>query len=452
MPNPASSLLGEPPEEDPRLGPPSAREPVRISVRLSPDALRPDRTVWPVLLQAGAIPLLVAAAAYGLRGDVSGALLRWAAPVMVLLTAAYGTAAVLSGWAHRFPFLNSFEAAFVSGSLTLVPAGTLLVGISGPPTDALALLGTGASLGWLFAMQYFRSRRDARLLVRPGGAADRLLGLPGIAAVEEAGADQQDESRSAALDGIVVDPQVSSRNGREDRMDGRRSELPRSRARRLYQLLTARLPLSAPFTPSVDRRMGQPLQRLKRVLDLLLIVVSLPVTVPLLGVTALAIRLGSRGPILFWQARVGQARETFQMAKFRSMHVGHKGEDDAVFADEDDDRVTPVGRFIRTTRIDELPQIWNVLKGEMSLIGPRPEQVELAENFEEALPRYHARHLVRPGITGWAQVLQGYAADVDETRQKLEHDLYYVKHRSLLLDLLIVYLTCKTLLTGFGAR
>jgi lipopolysaccharide/colanic/teichoic acid biosynthesis glycosyltransferase len=134
------------------------------------------------------------------------------------------------------------------------------------------------------------------------------------------------------------------------------------------------------------------------------------------------------------------------------MYVGHEGEDRAVFAAEDDDRVTPVGQVIRQFRIDELPQIWNVLKGEMSLIGPRPEQVGLAENFRDALQLYYARHLVRPGITGWAQVLQGYAADVDETRRKLEHDLYYVEHRSVLLDLLIIYLTLKTLFTGGGAR
>jgi lipopolysaccharide/colanic/teichoic acid biosynthesis glycosyltransferase len=134
------------------------------------------------------------------------------------------------------------------------------------------------------------------------------------------------------------------------------------------------------------------------------------------------------------------------------MYVGHEGEDRAVFAAEDDDRVTPVGQVIRQFRIDELPQIWNVLKGEMSLIGPRPEQVGLAENFRDALQLYHARHLVRPGITGWAQVLQGYAADVHETRRKLEHDLYYVEHRSVLLDLLIIYLTLKTLFTGGGAR
>ena len=108
--------------------------------------------------------------------------------------------------------------------------------------------------------------------------------------------------------------------------------------------------------------------------------------------------------------------------------------------------------MIRKLRIDELPQFWNVIKGEMSLIGPRPEQVGLAENFGSDMDLYKHRHLVRPGISGWAQVLHGYAADIESTRRKLEHDLYYVKHQSVTLDLLIIYLTLKTILTGFGAR
>jgi len=190
----------------------------------------------------------------------------------------------------------------------------------------------------------------------------------------------------------------------------------------------------------------------KRSMDLVLIALSVPVTVPLATLTALAIRLESSGPVLFWQERIGRDGATFQMAKFRSMYVGNEGESDEVFAEEEDDRVTTVGRLIRKLRIDELPQFWNVLKGEMSILGPRPEQVGLVEDFNDDMNLYQYRHLVRPGISGWAQVLHGYTADTESTRRKLEHDLYYVKHQSVTLDLLIVYLTVKTILTGFGAR
>jgi lipopolysaccharide/colanic/teichoic acid biosynthesis glycosyltransferase len=134
------------------------------------------------------------------------------------------------------------------------------------------------------------------------------------------------------------------------------------------------------------------------------------------------------------------------------MYTGNVGEDEARFASETDSRVTRVGQFIRNYRIDELPQFWNVLRGEMSIIGPRPEQPEYVDQYRESIPHYNRRHSVKPGITGWAQVRMGYAADEEENRHKVEHDLYYVKNYSIVLDLLIVYLTIKTILTGFGAR
>jgi lipopolysaccharide/colanic/teichoic acid biosynthesis glycosyltransferase len=139
------------------------------------------------------------------------------------------------------------------------------------------------------------------------------------------------------------------------------------------------------------------------------------------------------------------------MYKFRSMYVDNK-ERVAKFASEEDPRVTRVGRIIRQMRIDELPQLINVLNAEMSLIGPRPEQPAFVQRFDEIIPFYCYRHVVKPGITGWAQVRHGYAASTDETQVKIEHDFYYIKNCSLYLDLLIVFLTVKTMLTGFGAR
>src|SRR5690606_30964826 len=124
----------------------------------------------------------------------------------------------------------------------------------------------------------------------------------------------------------------------------------------------------------------------------------------------------------------------------------------ARFAAADDDRITPIGRILRRYRLDELPQLWNVLKGDMSIVGPRPEQVAFARQFEKEIPFYQWRHRVKPGITGWAQVQQGYAAGVEDTIEKLEYDLYYVKHLSFWLDVFIMLRTVRIILTGFGAR
>ncbi|MBW6512538.1 MAG: exopolysaccharide biosynthesis polyprenyl glycosylphosphotransferase [Desulfuromonadaceae bacterium] len=190
---------------------------------------------------------------------------------------------------------------------------------------------------------------------------------------------------------------------------------------------------------------------LKRVVDVLLIVTTVPLWLPLLICVALAIRLDSAGPVLFWQTRVGQAGQPFQLVKFRSM-LASAEQHGSAFAQRQDDRVTAVGKMIRIFRIDELPQFWNVLRGEMSLIGPRPEQTAFVERFKKEIPYYDYRHLVKPGITGWAQVNHGYAADKDATLRKVEFDLYYIKHLSFWLDFLIFIKTMRTVVTGFGAR
>ena len=149
--------------------------------------------------------------------------------------------------------------------------------------------------------------------------------------------------------------------------------------------------------------------------------------------------------------RVGRNGKVFKLYKFRSMVHGLQAPG-VHFAQAEDPRITRVGRVLRRTRLDELPQLWNVLRGEMSLIGPRPEQVLFVREFAATIPSYPYRHLVRPGLTGWAQVQQGYADSADSTRIKLSYDLYYVAHYSLALDLLIAAKTCKIVWTGFGAR
>lgn len=200
-----------------------------------------------------------------------------------------------------------------------------------------------------------------------------------------------------------------------------------------------------------------PYMALKRVLDVAGVIALAPLLVPLMGAVAIAIRLDSKGSILFVQDRVGFRGEVFSMIKFRTMHerkiercVDAEREDS--ITRDDDDRITQVGRFLRKVRLDELPQVWNILKGEMSWIGPRPEAIRLSEWYESELPFYSYRHIVRPGLTGWAQVNQGHVTDLDSVTNKLRYDFYYVKNISHWLDMLIALKTVRVVLGGFGAR
>lgn len=189
----------------------------------------------------------------------------------------------------------------------------------------------------------------------------------------------------------------------------------------------------------------------KRIWESILIIASLPITLPIMFITAILIKIENPGPAMFYQERVGQGGKVFKIYKFRSMTVRHK-DAKSKFATEEQARVTRIGKVIRKVRIDELPQFLNVLKGEMALIGPRLEQQSFVKQFEQEIPFYGYRHMVKPGITGWAQTVQGYTDDVDSTREKLAHDLYYIKHLSIWLDINIVFKTIKTMMTGFGAK
>lgn len=190
-------------------------------------------------------------------------------------------------------------------------------------------------------------------------------------------------------------------------------------------------------------------QNLKRVIDVLFLVTFSPVILPVMIIIAIWIKVDSLGNAFFIQPRMGFNGRWFDVIKFRSMYVDHNG---SHFTEVEDHRITKVGRVIRKYRLDELPQFWNVLKGEMSLIGPRPEPAEIARWYDSEVPFFAYRHVIRPGISGWAQVMQGYAAGVDDMKDKLAYDFYYIKHFSLWLDLLIWYKTIRTVLTGFGSR
>jgi exopolysaccharide biosynthesis polyprenyl glycosylphosphotransferase len=187
---------------------------------------------------------------------------------------------------------------------------------------------------------------------------------------------------------------------------------------------------------------------LKRVFDIVVAGLSLLVLSPIMLFVALLIKLERKGPVLFSQTRVGQHRNLFTLYKFRTMEVG--SEFKGIYTAEGDPRVTRLGHWLRLTRLDELPQLWNVLRGEMSLIGPRAEWIRCVEQYENVIPYYHFRHLVRPGITGWAQVNYPYGASIEDTVEKLMYDLYYIRHFSLALDATVILKTLHVMLFGKG--
>jgi exopolysaccharide biosynthesis polyprenyl glycosylphosphotransferase len=192
--------------------------------------------------------------------------------------------------------------------------------------------------------------------------------------------------------------------------------------------------------------LGRPSLVAKRALDILLSAIGLLLVAPILAAAAVAIRFDSEGSALYGQERVGRGGKVFRVWKLRSMREDAEDETGAVWSHQDDDRVTRVGRFLRKARIDELPQLWNVLRGDMSLVGPRPERPEFVEMLAERYPYFTARSAVRPGITGWAQIRDGYVNDIAHVEEKLALDFYYLKYRTLTMDLLILWKTLKTVL------
>jgi exopolysaccharide biosynthesis polyprenyl glycosylphosphotransferase len=174
-------------------------------------------------------------------------------------------------------------------------------------------------------------------------------------------------------------------------------------------------------------------------------------TFPVIALFALLVKLDSKGPAFFRQTRVGLYGQPFDLVKLRSMRVDAE-KDGAKWAERNDSRITRVGRFIRKTRIDELPQVWTVLTGKMSFVGPRPEVPKFVADLEEKLPYYAERHMVKPGITGWAQINYPYGASIEDARHKLEYDLYYAKNYTPFLDLLILLQTLRVVLWHEGAR
>ena len=232
--------------------------------------------------------------------------------------------------------------------------------------------------------------------------------------------------------------------------------LPVLRMSSLYEEVTGRVPIehldadlmAHSFIETADR--GQAFVLAKRLADLGLALVGLTVLAGLLPCVAAAIWLESRGPVFYGQTRMGQGGRLFTLWKFRTMIPEAEADGRPRWADSHDERVTRVGRWLRRYRLDEAPQFWNVLQGHLSLIGPRPERPEFIAELEREIPFYRARHLVKPGLTGWAQVNYGYSATVADAAVKLQWDLYYIKHRSAWLDIVILLRTIGVVLSGQG--
>ncbi len=221
----------------------------------------------------------------------------------------------------------------------------------------------------------------------------------------------------------------------------------------VYEEHTGRLPM---VHLAEGWELSEPVRRgtyapVKRVLDMITVFLLVPFWLPLALIVAVVVRIDSRGPILYRQQRVGRDGKLFTLTKFRTM-INDAEASGPQFTAPDDPRITRTGRFLRMSRLDELPQLWSVLRGELSLIGPRPERPVFVEEFSREIPFYESRHLIRPGVTGWAQVNYGYADDQAETIEKLTYDLFYIKHSSFWLDMHIVGKSFWTVLTGFGAR
>ena len=225
----------------------------------------------------------------------------------------------------------------------------------------------------------------------------------------------------------------------------------------LYEELTGKLPVNylregwLVYSSLHGLRRSIYTIRVKRMVDFMVSALGLLVLLPAMAITAIIIKAGSKGPVFFKQKRVGKNGAIFVVIKFRSMIIDAEPQG-AVYATKNDPRVTSFGKFIRKLRIDELPQLWNVLKGEMSFIGPRPERPEFVEELQREIKFYSLRHSVPPGITGWAQINYRYGASKEDTMEKLHYDLYYVKNCSFLLDIHILLMTIRVVLFGKGAR
>ena len=346
-------------------------------------------------------------------------------------------------------FLLSFGLAFTAILLFRIDySRALLVG------------GFGLSVVWFFLIYAVTQRKTQLVLgVVEGGRVDLFAAMNGVEVVWLNIGDDAD-----AVDAVTADFRFDHSDEWEARLaDYTLSGVPVYHSKDLYESLTGRADLEN-LSENTFGALGpmHTLLALKQVIDRALAVPVAVILLPLFVLTALTIKLDSPGSVLFRQRRMGYRGREFTVYKFRTMRAADdrkaprkgtvKPAIESFITLENDRRITRLGRFLRRSRIDELPQVWNILMGQMSWIGPRPEASQLSEWYQGEIPFYRYRHVVRPGISGWAQVNQGHVAEIHDIRTKLQYDFYYIRNFSLWLDILIVVKTAKTMITGFGHK
>lgn len=349
----------------------------------------------------------------------------------------------------------------------MIGRGILLLGIV---ILTFALILWREVYSWFISKPYMRERVA---IIGIGERADRLarairthshLGMD-LVAWAKPDADNQIDVGSALQNGAAgqrVDRLILAMGDRRGRMpvrellDIRLQGVKIEESAVLLEKISGRLEVDDIYPSSLifsdGFRLNATFMAMRRVVAIVLSLAVLLVALPVIPIVMLAIKLTSPGPVFFKQPRVGRGSKLFHVYKFRTMRQDAEAKTGAVWATANDPRITSVGKFLRKTRLDEIPQLFNVLKGDMGFVGPRPERPEFVQSLTEVIPYYKLRHIIRPGVTGWAQVRYPYGASIEESKEKLKYDLYYIKHMSLSLDFLIAFETVKTVLLRRGSR
>ena len=365
-------------------------------------------------------------------------------------------AMLLGVWISRsintYPGVES--TSYVVPAISTAYAILLLVLIAGrfPYNRAVLFSGWGVSIVWFFVIYSSVQRRQTlRVGIVPPCDANALQGVKGVTTFLL----ETPEHSPAAVDAVMADLRIPPSEWDAALADYALSGIPVYHFKHLKESLTGRVELehiSESNFGSLSPRLS--VMVTKRIADFLLALGVGVVLLPLLIAVGVAIRATSPGPALFKQKRMGHRGNPFLVYKFRTMTVEDPSVEarSAAMTQDGDKRITSVGQFLRRTRVDELPQIINILRGEMSWIGPRPEALILSQWYENEIPFYRYRHIILPGLTGWAQVNQGHVTNVEDVTEKLYYDFYYIKYFSVWLDLLIIIKTFRTIISGHGAR
>lgn len=377
-----------------------------------------------------------------------------------LLTITVATAAHLTGYlSYRrfdiFPGMAATGALFPIFLLAYGAAVALILLLRLEYSRLQIITSFIASVSWYSVLGNLRHHlRAYRLAIVPGGKISKLDILPGISWTILS----SPVLLPKQFHGIVVDLNADL-SGAWERFiaDCALSGVPVYHVKQVVESLTGRVKINHLSENTLGSlNPNQFFINFKKITDWVIATFVLISISPFLAIIALAIKIDSPGPALFRQPRIGYRGRTFTVYKFRTMRVieepNEGDETQNAMTKHADDRVTRIGTFLRRTRIDELPQVLNILRGEMSWIGPRPEALPLSRWYENELPFYRYRHIVRPGITGWAQVNQGHVTDLHDVLDKLHYDFYYIKNISCWLDMAIIYRTIVIILTGFGAK